>query len=242
MKTFVIGLDLDDTLLPTAREYHRAMWQCGAIIDNVLGERSPHPKDIIDFQQRTDITLIEREGFKPDRFPTSWVMTLDHFAHLCNVAVPTAVSQAVFEAAQRFCQGPFRPFPGVLRTLTRLREGGHELHCISAGIGAESLQHRKLREADLTDFFRTITITGADKTPAMERVFNDRRERSVMVGDSKRHDILPAIALGVTAVWVPSSSWSFAQADVDPSTHYTIHHLTELPGLITRLNEHRPQP
>lgn len=229
----IIGLDLDDTLLSSGRLYHRVMWQCGAIIDAALGVRSPHPKDIIDFHQETDIASIGAHGYAITRFGQSWVATYRHFAERFGVEVDPAVITNLLDCALGFSRGPFIPFAGVVDALTNLRQRGDELHCISAGTGAEELQFRKLEETGLKPFFASITITGSDKTDAMRRIFTDP-SRSVMVGDSKSHDIAPALALGIHAVWIPSSSWSFLHADLGEAIYGTISSFHELPEYLNR--------
>lgn len=224
----IIGFDLDDTLLPTARQYHRVMWQCGSIIDAALGVRSPHPKDILDFQQTTDIASIQQHGYAVPRFGESWVQTYCHFAAAFRVEVDPAVVDQLRQVAAGFSRGPFLPFSGVEQTLDKLLACGDTLHCISAGAGADDLQHRKLKESGLADYFTSIVITGSDKSAAMRRIFTDV-SRSVMVGDSKSHDIKPALELGVHAVWVPSTSWSFIHADLDGAVYGTIRSVNELP-------------
>lgn len=228
----IIGFDLDDTLMPTARQYHRVMWKCGFIIDTALGVRSPNPKDIIDFQQKTDIASIKTHGYEISRFGESWVETYQHFARQFSVAVDPAVIKDLRHTALGFSRGPFVPFTGVHEALTQLKACGHELHCISAAAGAEDLQIRKLIETGLKQFFVTVRITGSDKTDAMREVFTDVR-RSIMVGDSKSHDIQPALQLGVFSVWIPSTSWSFLHADLEGQEYATLASVTELPSYLT---------
>jgi putative hydrolase of the HAD superfamily len=232
----IFGFDMDDTLFPTARRYHRVMWECGLLIDQALGVRSPHPKDVIDYQQMTDIKMIEAHGYEINRFPESWVLTYQEMARQFSVTEDPVIVQQLRRVALRFQDGPYDVFPGVYDVLQGLRDAGDELHLISAGAGCEELQHRKVDEAGIRKFFHSITITPSDKTPAMRRIFSGREARSFMVGDSKRHDIAPAIELGVTAIWIPSTSWSFAHADLDRSQYHIISGVHELPSLLTRLN------
>lgn len=232
----IFGFDMDDTLFPTARRYHRVMWECGLLIDQALGTRSPHPKDVIDYQQSTDIGLIELYGYELSRFPESWVLTYQEMVRQFGVTEDPVIVQQLRRIACRFQDGPYDVFPGVHDVLQGLCDAGDELHLISAGVGAESLQQRKIDEAGIRRYFTSITITPADKTPAMRRIFGGREARSFMIGDSKRHDIVPAVELGVTAVWIPSTSWSFAHADIDERLYHTIAGVHQLPELLNRLN------
>lgn len=232
MRQLIIGIDLDDTLIPTARKYHDVTWKCGSIIDTALGVRSPHPKDILDYHEKMDKSNIVIHGYAVERFPLSWAETYRHFADMFEVAVDPLVTAKLLRVAARFMKGPHEPFTGVAEALQQLTDSGHELHLISACQPAEEFQRQKIAETGLASFFADrIHLTPPDKMPAMSRVFIDL-SRSVMVGDSKAHDIVPALALGVQAVWVPSTSWSFTQAEVDERTFQTIRAFVELPALL----------
>jgi len=232
MRQLIIGIDLDDTLIPTARKYHRASWECGCLIDMALGVRSPHPKDILDYHELLDATNINAHGYAVDRFPVSWTETYRHFAEQFHVEVDPLVTVRILEAAAGFTRGPFEPFAGVAQALEQLTNMGHEIHLISACQPAVEFQQQKLMATGLADFFADRAhYTSVDKTEAMKRVFTDK-ERSIMVGDSKRHDIIPALSLGVRAFWVPSTSWSFTQATVDDGSFITIKTFAELPAIL----------
>lgn len=233
MQRQLFAFDLDDTCTPASVYYHIAIVNCIQIILRALGRACPHPKDLIDYQQKLDIKRMTEHVFHPDRFPGSWAIVYEHFAHKSGLTPDPQISQQIFTAACRFREGPFYPLSGVIDTLTTLRDQGHKLFIISAGEKAEDLQCRKIKEAGLDQFFPSdhIFITGPDKTPAMKKVFNGDRSKSWMIGDSIRHDIRPAKRLGIKTVWIPSNSWSFYRDDrVKP--HFTIHTLPELLELI----------
>lgn len=226
------AFDLDDTMSPAAVYYHRAIWECGNIIHEAIGRTCPHPKDLIDFQQKLDIQRMTVHEFHPHRFPSSWVMVYEHFAQVAGQLVDPVIAAAIYQAANRFQAGPFYALPGVIETLRALREQGHDLFIISAGRQAEELQCRKIRDCGLDEFFSPdhIFFSGLDKSPEMQQVFDGHRNISWMIGDSKKHDIRSAKKFrGVTTVWVPSSSWSFQHDRVKP--HFTIQVLTDLLGL-----------
>lgn len=239
MDNRVFGFDLDDTLLPAARFYHRVSWDCGMIIDQALGTVSPHPKEIIDFQQSADKHLYKSEGYDVHRFPHSWVLTYEAMARQFGVPVDPATVEQLRATAARFQDGPFQAFPGVHEVLSRLRDSGTELHLISSGSRAEDFQNRKIDEAGLRQYFLTAEITSADKKPAMHRIFDGREDRSYMIGDSKRNDIAPALKLGVTAIWVPSASWNFDHDLLHNGHYHTISSVSKLPALLDRL-ERKP--
>jgi putative hydrolase of the HAD superfamily len=60
-----------------------------------------------------------------------------------------------------------------------------------------------------------------------------------MVGNALRSDILPVLALGASAVYVPHSlTWAHEVATAPPADHpgyYEIEHLGQLPALLAAL-------
>jgi putative hydrolase of the HAD superfamily len=101
-------------------------------------------------------------------------------------------------------------------------------------------QERKLAESGLGDWFDGIEIV-SDKTPATYRrafaVHGDGAERAVMVGNSMRSDVIPAIEAGAWGVFCPSEiEWELERADPPEAPRYrTIAHLGDLPALVAAL-------
>lgn len=233
MEPLELGFDLDDTLIPNAYSYNRPMWQCGLIISKALGYKSPYPVDLLKLHYEVDSGMVQSHGLSQDRFPESWVRTYEIVCERARVAPRANVKRLLHGTAAQFREGPYKPFRGVKRTLILLRGMKHRLHLITAGDAR--LQERKIKESGLGPMFHSIAITDVDKRPALAKIAGASPRRAVMVGDSKKSDILPAIELGMIAVHVPSQTWAFANADVDPSKYHVIESVTELPALLRSL-------
>jgi len=228
-----IASDLDDTLISTSPLYHQAIWTCGEIIHRVLGSASPYPIKVLDLQREIDLELMKEYDYNPERFPRSWELTYRRLAVDAGQVVDDDVVELLLDVARRFKQGPFTPTAGVIETLNQLQREGHELFCVTGGCQAEELQHRKLRDSGLDKYFPDLIITDGDKTPALRKLFQGV-SRTVMVGDSLDHDILPALAVGAIGVLVRSQSWTSYRpaSELDPSQYHVIKTLTELPALL----------
>ncbi len=103
-------------------------------------------------------------------------------------------------------------------------------------------QEAKVVRSGLQPYFRHVEVLG-DKTPDTYAALLARHslapERFVMVGNSLRSDILPVLALGAQAVYVPYHS-TWAHERVEPSAdergrYHEIEHLGLLPGLLERI-------
>lgn len=99
------------------------------------------------------------------------------------------------------------------------------------------MQRRKIEDGGLEAFFDGIHVTDMDKKLTLASIVGDRARASVMVGDSKKIDVEPAVELGMTAVWIPSQTWNFAKSDIDQSRYREIASVRELPELIRMLEK-----
>jgi putative hydrolase of the HAD superfamily len=231
---WTILLDLDDTLIANTHMYHTPSLRCCLLISAALGEKSVHPLELLKTQLEIDIAMVKTHGYGVDRFPRSWVKTYEAVARKSGVAVDRKVSASIMKAASAFTHGPFQPFAGVKEALMDLQRDGHTLHLVTAG--DKRLQERKVRSSGLAALFDSVNVTGVDKKAVMAKIARESKGPVMMVGDSTRSDIKPAIELGIVAVHVPSNTWAFAQAEVDPRRYRTITSVRELPALVAKLS------
>ena len=102
-------------------------------------------------------------------------------------------------------------------------------------------QETKLAASGLGSRFAGIEIV-SDKTPdTFRRLFaryDARPERCVMAGDSMRSDVLPALAAGAWAVFIPQAgAWAHEAAapPEDRARFATLDRLADLPAWIDRI-------
>lgn len=233
MKISKVCLDLDDTLIPNTYKYHGPILRCAMIVVRALGHKSMYPPDLLKLQLEIDQGLVAEKGFSTDRFPLSWVLTYERLAGLAETPVDPEVVERLRSVASEFQRGPFRMFPGAKRALRRLRKEKRALHVITAG--DETLQRRKIAEAGIADYVDTVHVTPMKKKDILASIVGDRPGEGAMVGDSKKSDILPAVELGMTAVWLPSETWSFVNADIDETKYHRIKTMAELPDLLRKI-------
>ncbi len=230
-----ICLDFDETLASTQYKYNEPIWRAGLLITKAVGSRCMHPAELMKLQQEIDAGLVAEYGLQATRFPESFVKTYEAAAERAGVPVDSALAAQLRNIGNRFQYGPFPLFPDASPVLKTLRQSGHRLHLITAG--DKKLQTRKIVQSGVSRFVDSVHITDLDKKSALQMIAGDEPWRAVMVGDSKKSDIAPAIALGMHAVWIPSNTWSFAHTDVDAEKHHTITSIRELPPLIAALAE-----
>jgi putative hydrolase of the HAD superfamily len=104
-------------------------------------------------------------------------------------------------------------------------------------------QESKVARSGLARHFRHVEVV-ADKTRDRYQALLARHQiepaQFLMVGNSLRSDVLPVLALGGCAVYIPYQlTWAHEVADPPPAGHpgyYQLEHLGLLPGLLRKTN------
>lgn len=106
-------------------------------------------------------------------------------------------------------------------------------------------QERKLAASGLGELFSAVEIVSDKNGATYQRVFSrhgDGPERAMMIGNSVKSDILPAIEAGSWGVHVPYEiTWAMEHAD-EPVEHprfRRLGHLGELFDIIVELDKRR---
>ena len=102
-------------------------------------------------------------------------------------------------------------------------------------------QERKIAQSGLADMFDAIEIV-SDKSPATyQRIFSRHGhgpEKAMMIGNSLKSDVVPAIEAGSWGVYVPHDlTWVLEHVDTPNANprFRELAHLGELPDLLRRL-------
>lgn len=97
-------------------------------------------------------------------------------------------------------------FPETIKTLTILKSKGHQMHIITNGF--KEVQHLKLTNSGLAEFFTKIFISEEVKTnkphrPIFEHAIkstNAKKKKSIMIGDSWETDVEGALNFGMDQI------------------------------------------
>ena len=201
-----IFFDLDGTILD---------WQTG-MEDTWLASIEKHNDGSYDSLKMQELVRKRREWFwdDPERAKTG---RLD-LTEACRVIVRHAFEDAGLTAAgvahrigeyyreQR--RELIAPYPGAMETIAAFHERGVRLALLTNGEAAN--QRGSVEKLQLESYFDCIIIEGEFGIGKPdERVFrhaleatSSTPETAWMVGDDLDADILPAVALGLHAVWV----------------------------------------
>lgn len=225
-----IGFDADDTLWQN-EQFYRLTEQ--RFID-LLAEHADR-EEIASRLNEAERRNLKLYGFGIKGFTLSMVETA---IELTNGRIPAAAISEILAAGRDLLVHPVETLPHVRETLEQL-SGNFRLILITKGDLFD--QERKLAASGLGDLFNAVEIVSDKSASTYDRVFKrhaDGPAQSMMVGNSLKSDIVPAIEAGSWGVYVPHDlTWSFEH--VEPPTgaprFREVPHLGELLPLIGKL-------
>ncbi len=225
-----IGFDADDTLWHHER-YFVATKQ--AFVDLL----APHadPESTADRLHTIEIGNVGDYGFGVKSFTLSMVETA---VAVTEGRVPASLIGEIVELGRAMLTHPVDPFPGVHETLAAL-QGSYKLLVVTRGDLID--QERKLAASGLLGYFAEIEIVSDKTRPVYERIFSrhgDGAARAMMIGNSMRADVVPAIAAGAWGIHVPSEYvWSLdvAEEPADGTRFRRLAHIGEVLPIIAEI-------
>ena len=201
-----IALDADDTLWQN-EQFFRLTEQRFA---DLLRDYTDAP-DLTERLIAATTRNLAFYGFGAKGFALSMVETaLDVTDH----RVPGTVIAEIMAAGRELLNFPIETLPHVDQALGQLQQR-YRLILVTKGDIFD--QERKLAASGLAEYFAAVEVVSDKNEATYRRIFARHTEgaaHSVMVGNSLKSDILPAISAGAFAVYVPHDlTWSYEHAD-----------------------------
>lgn len=227
----LIAFDADDTLWHNERLYADAQ----ARLRQLLAPY--HPPDWIDAQlYQTEMRNMRHFGYGIKAFALSMIETA---IELTEGRISGREIKTIVDTAKTMLTAKVELLEHTAETIATLAER-YPLMIITKGDLLD--QESKVARSGLAAYFHHVEVV-SDKTQdsyaALFRRHALAPERFLMVGNSLRSDILPVLALGASAVYVPYPlTWAHEVVDPPPAGQpgfYEIAHLGELPRLLEQL-------
>jgi putative hydrolase of the HAD superfamily len=203
-------IDADDTLWENNVYYDRVIGKVTALLDDSGADTRVFRAEL-DAAERRRIPL---QGYGTVNFMHSLVETFDRFFP----ASSGALSAEVQRLALSILDHPVEVLEGVPETLAYL-SGRHTLFLVTKGNYQE--QSGKIRKSSLEGYFQGVEILPEKDARAFSRLLDGRGwdpSNSWMIGNSPRSDINPALAAGMSAVYIPHiHTWTLEHEE--PAEH-----------------------
>lgn len=214
-----IGFDADDTLWHNERFFKLTQVRFAELLADYCDPVHLNAR-LLAAEKRN----IGHYGFGIKGFVLSMIETA---IDVTDQAVPASVIAELMQAGREMLAHPIDLLPHAQETISALARS-HQLILITKGDLLD--QERKLAQSGLGDFFDGVEIVSA-KTPATyARIFDDP-VRAMMVGNSMKSDVLPALDVGAWGVFVPHDlGWDLEHA-APPQSAARYVQLPDLAGL-----------
>ena len=225
-----IGFDADDTLWQNEQFFRMTERQFAELLAD-FAEADHLSERLLQAERRN----LGHYGFGIKGFTLSMIETA---IEVTDGKVPSRVIADILDAGREMLRHPVETLPHARDTLMALA-GSHRLVLITKGDLLD--QERKLAQSGLGELFDAVEIV-SDKRPATYASAFARHgtgaDEALMVGNSLKSDVIPALAAGAWGVHVPHElTWSFehAEAPVDHPRFAEIAGLAELPDLVAEI-------
>ncbi len=224
-----IGFDADDTLWQNEQFFRLTEDRFVALLGE-HGEAAEISGKLLEAEKRN----LSFYGFGIKGFTLSMIETA---LEVTRGQVPPAVIGEILAAGREMLTHPVETLPHAQETLAALA-GRYRLVLITKGDLFD--QERKLAQSGLGEFFDAVEIVSDKSAVTYQQLFarhGDGPERAMMVGNSLKSDIVPALAAGAWAVHVPHDlTWALEHAE-EPTGHERYRKLADLGGLTTVLRD-----
>ncbi|OHV75827.1 HAD family hydrolase [Rhizobium sp. LCM 4573] len=222
-----IGFDADDTLWQN-EQYYRLTEQSFVDLLGEFAEGAHITERLLEAEKRN----LAYYGFGIKGFTLSMIETA---IEITGGQVSTDTIAEILEIGRNLLRHPVEKLPHVEETLEALN-GEYLLVLITKGDLFD--QERKLAQSGLGDFFDAVEIVSDKNATTYRRIFSklaDGPERAMMVGNSLKSDIVPAIAAGSYGVFIPHAlTWvvEHVEPPTDAPRFRQIEHLGQLGSVI----------
>ncbi|SMH27532.1 HAD family hydrolase [Mesorhizobium australicum] len=218
-----IGFDADDTLWQNEQFFRLTERRFAELLADYA-----EPGHLVERLLAAERKNLAAYGFGIKGFTLSMIETA---IEVTEGRAPASVIQAILETGREMLSHPVETLPHVRETLEALA-GDYRLVMITKGDLFD--QERKLAASGLGELFDAVEIVSDKKPDTYSRIFSrhgDGPERAMMVGNSLKSDVLPALDAGGWGVFVPHElTWVLEHAE-EPANHprfRKIAHLGEL--------------
>ncbi|GAJ94878.1 HAD family hydrolase [Rhizobium rhizogenes] len=226
-----IGFDADDTLWQNEQFYRLTERQFAELLADHAESENISQK-LLEAEKRN----LNHYGFGIKGFTLSMIETA---IEITRGEVPATVIAQILDIGRDLLTHPVETLPDVRGTLETL-SGNYLLVLITKGDLFD--QERKLAQSGLGDLFDAVEIVSDKNASTYRRIFSkvgDGPERAMMVGNSLKSDIVPALAAGSYGVFIPHElTWFFEHVEepTQAPRFHKIGYLGELHGIIEGLS------
>ena len=225
----VIGFDADDTLWQNEQYYKLTESHFRGLLSE-FAEGEHVSERLLEAEKRN----LAHYGFGIKGFTLSMIETA---LEITEGRAPSSVISEILAIGRDLLSHPVECLPHARDALEAL-SGRYFLVLITKGDLFD--QERKLAQSGLGDYFDAVEIVSDKTTPVYQRIFTrhgDGPERAMMIGNSMRADVVPALAAGAWGIHIPSEYvWSL-DFDATPADAGRFRQLSRIGEVLSVIEE-----
>lgn len=230
--------DLDDTLVHCNKYFDLILGQYFGLMSDWFGDFGTTTSEFRSKQVEIDVETVSTSGLASDNFPKSLIATYRFFCAKHNRAVDPYEEQQLMKLGLSVYDQEVEAYPGMVETLDALKHDGHDLYLYTGG--DDTIQQRKIEQMKLGTYFDDrIFIRQHKNVESLENILTSHpfeRNRTWMIGNSLRTDVLPALTAGINSIYLKQQNeWLYnlieLQREMQQSV-MTISSINEVPPVI----------
>jgi len=209
----IIAFDADDTLWVNEPYYRETEQKFYRLMTDIIPENK-----LTEEFYKTEVGNLPLYGYGAKGHTLSMIETA---LRVSNNKVTNQTIQAIIDFGKELINKPVVLLNGVEKVLQALHEKDKKLIVVTKGDLLD--QERKLANSGLKKYFHHIEIVSdknqSDYLKLLEKL-NVPPEKFLMIGNSRKSDIIPVVAIGGYAIYVPyHTSWQHEEAAKIESNH-----------------------
>ncbi|MEH7610804.1 HAD family hydrolase [Gottfriedia acidiceleris] len=202
--------DLDDTLIQTQAAFRHNVDLCSNLVHQALDEKVII-NDIKEVFNKIDLELIKEMGFSKTRYPYAWESTLDLLATRFNVKISSIVNDQLQSLAKTIFKVNI-PLQNDTFIIEELSNHKDVASMTILTLGEKDVQTKRVMDTGLVQHFDNVFITSKKDINTYVEL-NEKLSNPVMIGNSLRSDIVPALDAGMKAIHIIRDSWSYDEIE-----------------------------
>jgi len=218
-----IGFDADDTLWQNERFFRLTQARFRALLADYAA-----PDHLTERLLAAERRNLGHYGFGIKGFTLSMIETA---IEVTEDRVPATVIREIMEAGREMLSHPIELLPSAAAAVAALA-GRYRIVLITKGDLPD--QERKLAQSGLGEMFDAVEIVSDKSRATYARAFarhGDGAGRAMMVGNSLKSDVIPALEAGAWGVFVPHDlTWEVERAE-KPAAHPRFREVADLGAL-----------
>ncbi len=226
----VVLIDADDTLWENYFYFEKAR----ETFLNFMEKQGFDREEVNYYLNHFDTKRLEDIGFGSNGFKKAMEFTLNHFYSKKNMLIGANEKNFLFNIKEYIYNQPSIPYPGVKTTLHYLKKR-YSLFLVTKGDSKEQLN--KVKRSGLASYFRETIVLNDKKEEHYRKLIVSLKlnpEKTVMVGNSPKSDINPAVKAGMYGILIKrEKQWAYEEEELIKSDKIiTIHSFKELARIL----------